>query len=453
MRTHTCGELRKEHAGSQATLCGWIHASRIQGKVAFIDLRDRYGITQLFLKKDFIEQVTELKDESVIKISGEVKVRPQANPNIATGEIEVGVATLDVLSHAEPLPMQLDENIESTEETRLTYRYLDLRTPKMQQNMILRHNIIKTFREFLHQNNFIEIETPVLAKSTPEGARDYLVPSRPHKGQFYALPQSPQIFKQLLMVAGYDRYFQFARCMRDEDLRADRQPEFTQLDMEMSFVDAEDVRTLMEAAIKHVWKEVLGIELGTFPIITYEEAMKQHKSDKPDLRENKNNPKEFAFAWVVDFPLFEQAEDGNIAAVHHMFTHPKDEDIPLLETEPLKVRAKAYDLVCNGWEISSGSIRINTPELQNKIFNALNLSEEEIQHKFGFLLSAFKYGVPPHGGMAPGIDRLVAIAAGEESIKEVIAFPKNKEARDLMMNSPSIVSKEQLDELHINIKE
>lgn len=451
MRTHTCGELRKQHAGQTVTLCGWVHASRIQGKVAFVDIKDRYGLTQLLLRKDLVQQVQELKDESVIKIEGEVKVRPQGNPNIATGEIEVSVTKLEVLSKAAALPLQLNEDIESTEETRLTYRYLDLRTPTMQRNMILRHNIIKAFRDFLHQNNFIEIETPLLAKSTPEGARDYLVPSRLHKGQFYALPQSPQIFKQLLMVAGYDRYYQFARCMRDEDLRADRQPEFTQLDMEMSFADEEDVRTLMEAAVKHVWKEVLGTELSTFPVLTYDEAIKKYNTDKPDLRKDKKNPKEFAFAWIIDFPLFEQTDQG-LATMHHPFTHPKDEDIPLLEKEPLKVRAKAYDLVCNGWEISSGSIRISTEELQNKIFKALKLSEEEIKNKFGFLLNAFKYGVPPHGGMAPGIDRLVAIAAGEHSIKDVIAFPKNKEARDLMLHAPSTVSKEQLDELHITLK-
>lgn len=453
MRTHTCGELRKSDAGKQAVLCGWVDSVRLQGKVAFVDIRDRYGITQLFLSPKLAKDAERLKKESVICASGEVKERPEANPNLPTGEVEVKVGELTVLSAANPLPMQLEEDIDSTEETRLKYRYIDLRRPEMQKNLVIRADIIKAFHDFFTKEGFVHIETPILAKSTPEGARDFLVPSRLQKGKFYALPQAPQLFKQLCMVAGFDRYYQIARCFRDEDLRADRQLEFTQLDIEMSFVEQKDVLDITERAVKHAWKEVLGVKLKDFPTLTYQECMELHGTDKPDLRKNKDDPKEFAFAWVVDFPMFEYSEDDKRwYAKHHPFTMPHKEDIDILNDDPGAVRAYCYDLVCNGMEICSGSIRCHIPELQKKIFDVMKLSENEVKEKFGFLLEAFRYGVPPHGGIAPGIDRLVAIAVGTSSIKEVIAFPVDKAGKNLMLDAPSSVDKSQLDELGLQLK-
>lgn len=450
MRTHTCGELRSVDAGKEAVLCGWVDAVRVQGKVAFVDVRDRYGVTQCFIGPKLAEGIEHLKQESVVKVVGEVKERPQPNPDLKTGEVEVKASELVVLSAADPLPMQL--GIDSTEETRLKYRYLDLRTSRMQRNLLLRSEMVSAFTEFLSKEGFAYIETPLLTKSTPEGARDYLVPSRVHNGKFFALPQSPQLLKQLLMVAGFDKYFQLARCLRDEDLRADRQPEFSQVDLEMSFVDEADVRLLVERAVQYVWRKVLGVELKLpFPVLSFRESMGRYGSDQPDLRQDKDDPKEFSFLWVVDFPMFEY-DEGRWYAVHHPFTHPKDEDLEFIESDPGKVRAKAYDLVCNGFEVAGGSIRIFERDLQRRVFRAIGLSDEEASSKFDFLLEAFRYGVPPHGGCAFGFDRLAMIAAGEASIKEVIAFPKDKTSKDLLTGAPSVVSVQQLDDLGISVK-
>lgn len=449
LRTHTCGELTKKEIGKNVVLCGWVDKVRTHGKIGFVNIKDRYGITQLFLGKDF--QLESLRRETVIKIEGKVKQRPKANKELKTGDVEVEVSKLEVLNEASPLPLELDESVESTEETRLKYRYLDLRKQKMQDNLIMRHKVFKSMRDFFDKEGFLEIETPVLAKSTPEGARDYLVPSRIHQGKFFALPQSPQLFKQLCMVAGFDKYVQIVKCYRDEDLRADRQTEFTQLDVEMSFIDEEDIYSLMEKMIKYVWKTVLNVDLKIpFQRITYEEAMKKYKTDKPDLRKGKD---EYKFVWIVDMPLLEYSKaEGRHVSAHHPFTSPKDSDIKFLDKAPEKAKAKAYDLVLNGEEIAGGSIRINKPELQKKMFKALNIGEKEAEEKFGFLLEAFKYGAPPHGGIAFGLDRVIAIICGEKSIREVIAFPKNKDARDLMLDAPSKVGKEQLDELGIRLK-
>jgi len=456
-RTHTCGELRKEHAGQTATLAGWADAIRLQGKVGFVLLRDRYGITQCFIPPALVEscKLSEIRKESVLQITGEVKARPekQVRKEMATGEIELAAASLKVLSAAEPLPMNLDDSVQSSEDTRAKYRFLDLRRPRMQRNMATRHQIAKAMRDYLDKQRFLEIETPFLAKSTPEGARDYLVPSRVHNGQFYALPQSPQLFKQLLMIAGYDRYAQVVKCFRDEDLRSDRQPEFTQLDLEMSFVEEEDVMTLTEGLIAHIMKEIKGIELKLpLPRITYAETMKQHGNDRPDMRKELNT--EWAFCWVVDFPMFEyNEEDKRWYAMHHPFTQPKAEHLDLVKDGKLKgVHARAYDLVLNGSEIAGGSIRNHDPAVQRSIFDALGLTQDEYEEKFGFLLSALSFGAPPHGGIAFGLDRLAAMLCGEDSIRDVIAFPKNKEARDLMLDAPSAVSKVQLDEVGLSLK-
>jgi len=557
-RTHTCGELRKKDAKKKVKLSGWIHSVRTHGNITFIDLRDRYGITQVTL-----EAAKEtLSKESVVQIEGEVFIKPEPNKALETGEIEVKASKLNVLNKSKPLPLDLD-NTETTEETRLKYRYLDLRTKKMQKNLLLRHKAAIATREYFDKLNFIEIETPVLGKSTPEGARDYLVPSRINKGKFYALPQSPQIFKQLFQVAGLDRYLQIVKCFRDEDLRADRQPEFTQIDLEMSFVEEEDIYSVMEGMCKHVWKKTIGVDLKTpFPRITYEEAELKYGSDKPDLRFGleiedvtfwgnktefnvfKNAPciralkvngefsrkqidkftdvvkiygakglawlkqgkneleggiskflkdspiklkendylffvadnkrvvapslgalrlhlgkelnlikDEWNFVWVTEFPLLEWSEeDERFVAMHHPFTSPIPDDRELLKSSPEKAKARAYDLTLNGVELGGGSIRIHERELQTEVFEALKISKEEQEEKFGFLLGAFDYGAPPHGGIAFGFDRLIMLLAGANNIREVIAFPKNNDAEDLMMESPSNVSEKQLDELGIDMK-
>ncbi|NQV08230.1 aspartate--tRNA ligase [Candidatus Woesearchaeota archaeon] len=453
LRTHTCGELNKSHADKKVTLAGWADTIRVHGKVGFIIIRDRYGKTQLFLGKQFIEQITNLKKESVIQVEGKVNLRPenQIRKEMSTGEIEVGVSKLEVLNPAEPLPMELDESITSTDETRLKYRFIDLRRKRMQDNIITRHKVIKAIRDFLDNEEFLEIETPFLAKSTPEGARDYLVPSRINKGKFFALPQSPQLLKQLLMISGFDRYFQIVRCFRDEDLRADRQPEFTQLDMEMTFIEEEDLYGVIEKLMKYVWKEVLSVNIKTpFPRLSYKEAMKKYKTDRPHLDQKgvKHN-----FVWVVDFPMFEYSkEEKRLVAMHHPFTQPKPEDVKLIEKTPEKVMSRGYDLVLNGEEIAGGSIRNHNQDIQKKIFKALKITDKEADEKFGFLLKALSYGAPPHGGIAFGIDRMVALIVGEGSIRDVIAFPKNKDARDLMLDSPSEVNSKQLDELGIKKK-
>jgi len=457
LRTHTCGELRGTDDGKTVTLCGWVDSHRVQGRLGFIVLRDRYGTTQIFVNPELTKKFGEIKRESVVKITGLVKKRPenQIRKDMITGEVELSAQDIEVLNASDALPMELDESVVSTEDVRLKYRFLDLRKKRLQKNLITRHRIAKAMRDFLDKKGFLELETPILGKSTPEGARDYLVPSRIYKGQFYALPQSPQLFKQLFMVAGYDRYFQIARCFRDEDLRADRQPEFTQLDLEMSFVDEHDIQEIIEGLLKHVWKEVLNIDIQTpFPRMSYKDAMEKHKSDKPDLRKDKNDPNEFAFLWVVDFPLLEYSEDDKrFYAMHHPFTSPKAEDLEMLESDPGKVRAKAYDVVLNGYELGGGSIRIHRGDVQQRMFRALGIDEREANEKFGFLLNAFKFGAPPHGGIALGLDRLAMLIAGENSLREVIAYPKNKDARDLMLDAPNTVHNMQMDELGLRIKD
>jgi aspartyl-tRNA synthetase len=583
-RTHTCGDLRKKDIKKAVRLCGWNHSRRDHGGIIFIDLRDRYGITQIVFdpkhNKEAHKKAESLGREDVLFVEGKVRARGKGleNPKLKTGEIEVLVNKIEILNKSETPPIEIDSRIETNEDMRLKYRYLDLRKPEMQQNILIRHKAVKAVRDFFDKEGFLEIETPILSKSTPEGARDYLVPSRVHPGKFYALPQSPQLFKQLLMVAGFDKYFQIAKCFRDEDLRADRQPEFTQIDVEMSFVDEEDIFDVTERMLKHVWKEILNIDLKIpFPRITYKEAMEKYGSDKPDTRfelflvdvsdivkgsgfkvftdalksggkvkcinakncanfsrkdieeltefvgiygakglawmkatekglessivkffekdilnslaermecskgdlllfvaDHKHHvvnialgqlrlelgrrlglidEKKYNFVWVTDFPLVEFDEDEQRhVAIHHPFTSPKDEDLKFLDKDVSKVRSKAYDITLNGVEIGGGSIRIHKREIQEKMFSILGISKEEAEERFGFLLNAFKYGAPPHGGIALGLDRIIAILTGNDSIREVIAFPKNKAAQSLMEDSPSEVDNKQLDELGIKIK-
>lgn len=581
-RTHTCGQLRLQDAGSTVLLQGWVHRRRDHGGIIFIDLRDRYGLVQLVFNPQRSPQAHEtasqVRSEYVLEVRGVVSPRPPGteNPNLATGQIEVLVDQVAVLNPSLPLPFSIADGAEVEERLRLEFRYLDLRRPRMAQILELRHRAIKFIRDFMDARGFLEIETPMLIKSTPEGARDYLVPSRLHPGTFYALPQSPQQLKQLLMVGGMDRYFQIARCMRDEDLRADRQPEFTQLDVEMSFVEQEDILEVMEALFTQLTETLTSKRvIKPWPRLRYQEAMDRYGTDKPDLRfgmaiedisdllrespfevfrrtlqsggsirairvpgiagysrrqmdelaemarthgarglawallapgETRSTfarhlaPSEFdricqrlgaaegdgilvvadapdkasmvlgklrtelghrlgladpgllAWLWVTDFPYFEWDEkEQRITFVHHPFTMPFEEDIPLIESEPLKVRAQAYDIVCNGYEVASGSIRIHRREVQNAVFRALGYTDEEIDERFGHMLRAFEYGAPPHGGIAPGIDRVIMLLADEENIRNVIAFPKNQSAQDLMLSAPSEVSEEQLRELHLRV--
>ena len=595
LKSHSCGELNRTHVGSRVTLAGWVHRRRDHGGLTFIDLRDREGIVQVVYNPELAAEchriATEMRNEYVVSVTGKVSLRPEGtvNPKLPTGEIEIIAEETKILNPSLTPPFYINEDVEVDENIRLKYRYLDIRRERMKDNLILRHRVIKYMRDFLDKRGFIEVETPILIKSTPEGARDYLVPSRLHPGEFYALPQSPQQIKQLLMVAGMEKYFQIAKCFRDEDNRADRQPEHTQLDIEISFVEEEDIFNLIEELYTSMIEKLKPEfkPLKPFPRLSYADVMERFGSDKPDLRfgmeladlsdiaagtefgvfsravteggkvkgicapgcagysrgqldelnklvrtlgaagiltialdssagsldditidnvksvaskyltveqvkaiaERMNAgpgdlmlvaagnikmvnmvldtlrnemgkrlyliPKDqLAFAFVVDFPLFEYDEKlGRWDSVHHPFSAPKDEDIPYIDTAPEKVTGRQYDLVCNGYELASGSIRIHQREIQNKVFNLLGYKDEEIRARFGHLLDAFEYGAPPHGGIAPGVDRLVMLLAGEENIREVMAFPKNQAAMDLTLNAPSPVSDEQLTELHLKLLE
>ncbi len=576
LRTHNCGALRKEDIGEEVLLAGWVNRRRDHGGVIFIDLRDRWGLTQLVINSnqpEIYQSANAVKSEFVLQVKGIVRARPEglANLKLPTGEIEVAVSEVKILSESKPLPFEIEEKNETDESLRLHYRYLDLRRTRMQKNLILRHQVCQSVRRYLSERHFIEVETPFLTKSTPEGARDFLVPSRLSEGNFYALPQSPQLFKQILMIAGYDRYFQIAKCFRDEDLRADRQPEFSQVDIEMSFVEREDIFELIETMMKKLFYEVLGIQLETpFPRMSYDEAMNCYGCDKPDLRisctiddlsllledkievgsksdswnglflqewkgfsrkkadllsqmaknagvslsyikfakeegtsplKNKiseqawskiiekypfqedslllmawgERPKvltflgnlrinlgeelnliqnQFKFCWILDFPLFEwNAEENRWDSMHHPFTAPRLDQLDQLNIDPSQVKAQAYDIVLNGFEIGGGSIRIHRSDLQEKIFQLLNLSEGEIQQKFGYFIEALQYGCPPHGGIALGLDRIMMLMSGESSIRETMAFPKTQKGTCLMSGAPSPVSNDQLMVLGIQLRE
>ena len=579
LRSHTCGELRIEDAKKNVTLSGWVQRIRDKGGLIWIDLRDRYGITQLLLEEgrsnqDLVEKARKLGREFVVQATGKVIERVSKNPRMPTGDIEIDLSGLNILNASKIPPFTIEDETDGGEELRMKYRYLDLRRNPLRKNLALRHRLSLETRKYLDSIGFFDIETPYLIKSTPEGARDFVVPSRMNEGQFYALPQSPQTFKQLLMVAGYDRYYQLVRCFRDEDLRADRQPEFTQIDCEMAFVEQDDILDTFEGLIRYLFKEVKGLDIEKLPHMTYADAMRKYGSDKPDIRfgmelvelndvakgkgfqvfdnaelvvginaegcagysrkeldkltdfvkkpqigakgliyakynedgsfkssvdkffsqddlktwADKFNakpgdlmlvlsgeaektqkqlnelrlemgnrlglrdPKVFKPLWVIDFPLLEWNEETNrYHAMHHPFTSPKPEHEHLLETDPGKINANAYDLVINGVEIGGGSIRIHNRELQKKMFKILGFTDEEAQAQFGFLMNAFEYGAPPHGGIALGFDRLVALFAGQDSIRDFIAFPKNNSGRDVMIDSPSEISKEQLSELKLKV--
>jgi len=578
-RSHTCGELRSEHIGTKVTLAGWMQRSRDLGGMTFIDLRDRYGLTQLVFNMEvnaaLCEQARKLGREFVIQVEGEVIERSSKNKNMPTGDIEINVLSLTILNAAKLPPFTIEDETDGGDELRMQYRYLDLRRNPVLEKLRLRNQVALETRKYLDSKEFLDVETPVLIKSTPEGARDFVVPSRMNEGQFYALPQSPQTFKQLLMVSGFDRYYQIVKCFRDEDLRADRQPEFTQIDCEMAFVEQNDILNMFEGLIKHLFETVRGVKFeGAFPRMTYAEAMERYGSDKPDIRfgmefvdltalaqqndfvvfnseeavlainaegcseytrkqldeltdwvkrpqigakglvyikcntdgsfkssvdkfyteadlkamaEQANakpgdlilllcgelsktrkqlnelrlylgnqlglrNPNEFKPLWVLDFPLLEwDEESGRYHAMHHPFTSPKPEDMHLIDTEPGKVRANAYDLAMNGVELGGGSIRIHDRGLQSRMFDLLGFSKEEAQAQFGFLMSAFEYGAPPHGGLAFGLDRLVATMGGSESIRDYIAFPKNNSGRDTMIDAPSPLNEAQLKELGLKL--
>jgi len=579
-RSHTCGELREDHIGKEVTLSGWVQKIRDKGFMIWVDLRDRYGMTQLIFdeertSKEMMKDAAGLGREFVIQVKGEVIERESKNPNLPTGNIEILVSEFKILNASLTPPFTIENTTDGGEELRMKYRYLDIRRNPVKESLMFRHKVGMYVRNYLSSKDFIEVETPYLIKSTPEGARDFVVPSRMNEGQFYALPQSPQTFKQLLMVGGMDKYFQIVKCFRDEDLRADRQPEFTQIDCEMAFVEQEDILNIFEGLTRHLLKEIKGVEIGDFPRMTYADAMKKYGNDKPDIRfgmefaeldevtKNKGfnvfdqqelvvgiavpgaasytrkeidnliswvkrpqigstglvwakynedgslkssvdkfyseedlkvwaektsanpgdlilvmagpadktrtqlsalrmhlatelglrNPEEFAPLWVVDFPLLEWDEDTKrFHAMHHPFTSPKPDDIALLATEPGKVRANAYDLVLNGNEIGGGSIRIHNKETQAMMFDYLGFTPEEAKAQFGFLMDAFQYGAPPHGGIAFGFDRLTAILGGQETIRDYIAFPKNNAGRDVMIDAPAALDEAQLKELHLQVK-
>ncbi|HRY36531.1 MAG TPA: aspartate--tRNA ligase [Candidatus Magasanikbacteria bacterium] len=450
--------------GEEVVLKGWVNARRNMGKIAFLDLRDKDGILQVVgvpseLDEQSNEELKKVRLEDLVELRGVVQTRgaKQINPDMPTGTVEILAKEIKVINETVALPFEISgDTREFSEPLRMKYRYLDLRSERMKKNIFNRHKINLFLRNYFSAKGFTEIETPYLTKGTPEGAREFLVPSRIYKGEFYVLPQSPQQFKQLLMVAGLERYFQIARCFRDEDQRGDRQPEFTQFDMEMSFTNQEEILNLLEEAMIKLVEEYYPekkIMQKPFPRLTWQEAKDKYDSDKPDLRQDKTDKNELAFAWVVDFPMFEYSEEEKkLVAVHHPFTRPQEEDLSLLEKEPLKARAVAYDLVLNGFEVGGGSMRIHERDLQNKIFELLGLTKEEIESRFGHILEAFTFSPPPHGGLALGLDRLVMLLQGEENIREVMAFPKTSDARDLMMGAPSSVSPKALDDAHIKLK-
>lgn len=451
-RTLALNTLKK--IGKEVVLKGWVSNHRDHGKIVFLDLRDRSGLVQVVCGKD----ASKLRDEYVVEVTGLVKKRPDhtTNKDLKTGTVEVEAKNIKLISKSKEMPFPITgKGYDINEKTRLDHRYLDLRRPRLNHNLKLRDAIITHIRQYLHQLDFTEVETPYLSKSTPEGARDFLVPSRLQPGEFYALPQSPQQYKQLLMVAGLERYFQIVRCFRDEDPRAERAyGEFTQLDLEMSFTSQEEILQLTEKLMIELTEKMAGKKVlkKPFPRFTYQEAMKKYGDDKFDMREKKD-PNVLAFAWVLDFPLFESTETREVGSSHHPFTAPKDEDIPLLDTQPMKVRSWQHDLVCNGYEVGGGSIRITDPKIQTKVFEILGHTKKEIQNKFGHLLKAFEYGVPPHGGIAPGIDRLMMCFANEPNTRETIAFPMTSGGQTAVMNAPTHVDSKQLKELGIKTLE
>lgn len=450
--------------GESVLLKGWVHVRRDMGKLAFIDLRDRSGIAQIVLHPAELseqgkEAMSALRPEFCVAITGIVQKRgeKQINPDMPTGTVEIVAKDVVILNTAKTPPFELMDTSKVNEEVRLKYRYLDLRSPRMLKNLVLRDKVNSFFRDYLHKEGFIEVETPILTKGTPEGAREFLVPSRVHEGKFYVLPQSPQQFKQLLMVAGVEKYFQVARCFRDEDQRGDRQPEFSQLDIEMSFVEQEDVMALIEAMMIALVKTVTPekrIQQIPFPRLSYKEAMEKYGNDKPDIREDKNDPNLLAFCWVIQFPFFEKTDEGGWTFTHNPFSAPIPEHREwLLKKENIgEITAAQYDIVLNGYEAGGGGIRNHTPDALRSVFEIMGFTDEQIQTQFGHMLEAFEFGAPPHGGIAPGIDRLVMILANEPNIREVIPIPKTGDARDLMMGAPSEASQKALDDAHISIK-
>ncbi len=463
LKTNYCTNLNKQFAGKKVKLAGWVSSRRDHGKIIFIDLRDRTGIVQLVISpenKVLYEIADKLRGEFVIAVEGTVNLRPTGmqNKKIATGEVEVVVEALSILAKSKTLPFEINKDTKTIdEEKRMEFRYLDLRSERMKKNLLIRHKAVKFIRDYMDEKGFLEVETPILSKSTPEGARDFVVPSRLHPGKFYALPQSPQQYKQLLMAGGLEKYFQIARCLRDEDPRADRQAEHTQLDLEMSFIEnKEEIMAILEELIIKLveyLEPLTGKKLLQKPLprLTWAEAMAKYQTDKPDLRKNQE-PNTLAFAWVVEWPQFEWNKDEKRwDPMHHMFVLPEKGYEKYLDSNPEKVISTQFDLVCNGYEICSGSLRINTRQLQEKIFKLIRLGVKKGQEQFGHLLESFDRGCPPHGGVAPGIDRLVMLLAGEDNIREVIAFPKTGDGRDLMMAAPSEVSPEQLRELKIEV--
>jgi len=452
----------KNKIGDTVEVFGWVHVRRDMGKISFIDLRDGTAKIQVVLvpdevDKDSVEAIKKIRPEYVLKISGQVKKRDekQINPKVANGDLEILAKKIEIINESKTPPFEIDSDKEINEDIRLKYRYIDLRRDKMRANIIWRSKVIKFIRDYMDAKGFIDIETPILTKGTPEGAREYIVPSRLYPGTFFVLPQSPQQFKQLLMVAGLEKYYQIAKCFRDEDMRGDRQPEFTQLDVEMSFIEQKDILELLEQMFITMVEKLFPekkISQKPFPILTWAESMEKYQTDKPDLRKDKNDPDELAFGWVVDFPLFEfSKEEKRLVSAHHPFTSPNPEDLKLLDKSPEKVRAIAYDIVLNGYEIGGGSIRIHKRELQNKIFEILGLEQKEIEDRFGHILEAFEYGAPPHGGIALGLDRILMILMKEESIRDVIAFPKTGTGRDLLMNAPSPLNPKSLKDAHIKL--